>query len=39
MTDVCRVHFRVPQGVASGMANLQVKAAWIAGSEVKIPVL
>ena len=38
MTGVYRVDFRVPQGTAAGQASLQVTAAWIPGSEVKIPV-
>ena len=37
-TGVYRVDFRIPQGIASGLATLQVTAAWIPGSEVKIPV-
>lgn len=37
-TGVYRVDFRIPQGIAAGLASLQVTAAWIPGSEVKIPV-
>jgi uncharacterized protein (TIGR03437 family) len=33
-----QVNFRVPAGVQSGMANIQLSAAWIAGSQVKIAV-
>lgn len=38
MTGVYRVDFRIPQGTAAGQATLQVTAAWIPGTEVKIPV-
>ena len=37
-TDTYQVNFRVPSGIASGLATLQISAAWIAGSEVRIPV-
>ena len=36
--NVYRVDFLVPEGTAAGMATLQLSAAWIAGSEVKIAV-
>jgi hypothetical protein len=38
MTGVYRVDFRIPQGIAAGLVSLQVTAAWIPGSGVKIPV-
>jgi hypothetical protein len=38
LVDTYRVDFRVPDGIATGMAALQLTAAWIAGSEVKIAV-
>jgi uncharacterized protein (TIGR03437 family) len=34
--DGYQVNFRVPDGTAPGQANLQVAAAWITGSSVKI---
>ena len=37
-TDTYRLDIRVPDGTASGMAALQVTAAFIAGREVRIPV-
>ena len=37
-TDTYQVNFRVPSGITSGPASLQISAAWIAGPEVKIPV-
>ncbi len=37
-TDTYQVNFRVPSGITSGAATLQISAAWIAGPEVKIPV-
>ena len=37
-TNVYRVDFRVPDGVKPGLASLSLTAAWIAGTEVKIPV-
>jgi len=37
-TDLYRVDFRVPEGLAPGMATLRLAAAWIPGPEVKIPV-
>ena len=33
-----QVNFRIPAGVQRGMANIQLTAAWIAGSQVKIAV-
>ena len=33
-----QVNFRVPDGVQPGVANIQLSAAWIAGSQVKIAV-
>jgi hypothetical protein len=36
--DLYRVDFRVPAGLAPGMATIQLTAAWIPGPEVKIPV-
>ena len=38
MIDGHRVDFTVPDGVAAGMATLQLTSAWIAGGELKIPV-
>ncbi|SPF46438.1 hypothetical protein SBA4_3530011 [Candidatus Sulfopaludibacter sp. SbA4] len=35
-TDTYQVNFRMPAGVPSGAASLQVSAAWIAGSAVSI---
>ncbi|MCC6391870.1 MAG: hypothetical protein IT167_14815 [Bryobacterales bacterium] len=37
-SDLYRVDFRVPSGIAPGQANIQLTAAWIPGPEVKIPV-
>jgi uncharacterized protein (TIGR03437 family) len=36
--DGYQVNFRLPAGVASGTAAIQVSAAWIVGPEVKIPI-
>lgn len=36
--DRFQVNFRVPNGLAPGMANLQVTAAWIAGPQVRIAI-
>jgi hypothetical protein len=36
--DVYRLDIRVPDGVRSGMAPIQITAAWIPGEEVLIPV-
>ena len=38
LENVYRADFRVPDGIAPGMATLQLTVAWISGSEVKIPV-
>ena len=37
-TDLYRIDFRVPDGAAAGSTTLQLVAAWIPGSEVKIAV-
>jgi hypothetical protein len=37
-TDSYQVNFRLPSGITSGQASIQVSAAWIAGPEVRIPV-
>ena len=34
--DAYQVNFRVPSGIVPGTATLQLTAAWIAGSEVRI---
>jgi hypothetical protein len=36
--DNYQVNFRVPGDVASGLASVQISAAWVIGSGVKIPV-
>jgi uncharacterized protein (TIGR03437 family) len=36
--DGYQVNFRVPDGIATGLASLQLTSAWIAGSEVKIAI-
>ncbi len=36
LVDTYRVDFRVPSGTASGMASIQITAAWIAGPAVSI---
>ena len=36
--DLYRVDFRVPAGLAPGMATIQLTAAWISGTPVEIPV-
>jgi hypothetical protein len=36
--DTYQVNFRIPDDTAPGMAAIQVNAAWIAGTEVRIPV-
>lgn len=36
--DGYQVNFRLPEGTAPGVAAIALKAAWISGSEVKIPV-
>ncbi len=33
-----QVNFRIPSDTASGMAAIQLRAAWIAGTEVSIPI-
>jgi len=37
-TDVYRVDFRVPTDISEGTARIQLIAAWIAGSELTVPV-
>ena len=37
-TDTYRVDFRVPDGVAAGTARVQLRAAWVEGSAVEIPI-
>ena len=37
-TNTYQVDFRLPSGITSGTASLQITAAWIGGPEVKIPV-
>jgi uncharacterized protein (TIGR03437 family) len=37
-TDKYQVNFRVPDNISSGMASLQLFAAWIPGPEVKIAI-
>jgi hypothetical protein len=37
-TDGFQINFRVPEGVPSGMATLQLSAAWVSGATVKIPI-
>jgi hypothetical protein len=37
--DGYQVNFRIPDGAAGGMAALHLTSAWIAGSDVKIPIL
>ena len=32
------VNFRMPDGVTSGLASVQLSAAWVVGAEVKISV-
>ncbi len=36
--DNYQVNFRLPADVATGLASVQVSAAWVVGAEVKIPV-
>ena len=36
--DVFRVDFRMPDGIASGMATIQLSAAWIPGAGAQIAV-
>jgi uncharacterized protein (TIGR03437 family) len=37
-TNAYQVNFRVPDGIQASTANIQISAAWIAGSQVKIAV-
>jgi uncharacterized protein (TIGR03437 family) len=37
-TDGYHVSFRVPTGISSGLARLQLAVAWVAGLEVRVPV-
>jgi uncharacterized protein (TIGR03437 family) len=37
-TNAYQVNFRVPDGVQTGTANIQLSVAWIPGSQVKIAV-
>jgi uncharacterized protein (TIGR03437 family) len=37
-TDTYRVDFRVPNTIAAGMVPIQVSAAWVKGTAVRIPV-
>jgi hypothetical protein len=37
-TNAYQVNFRAPDGLQPGTANIQLSAAWIAGSPVKIAV-
>ena len=36
--DNFQVNFRMPGDVATGLASVQLSAAWVVGAEVKIPV-
>lgn len=36
--DDFQINFRMPGDVASGLASVQLSAAWVVGAEVKIPV-
>ena len=36
--DTYQVNFRMPDDTAPGMASIQLSVAWVAGSEVRIPV-
>jgi uncharacterized protein (TIGR03437 family) len=38
LVDTYRVDFQVPAGTPSGMAAIQLSAAWIQGSAVSIPI-
>ena len=38
MVDTYRVDFRLPEGVSPGTASVQLSAAWIGGTAVRIPV-
>ena len=37
-TDAFQINFRVPAGMPSGMATLQLSAAWVSGAAVQIPI-
>jgi uncharacterized protein (TIGR03437 family) len=37
LVDTYRVDFRMPNGIAKGMAAIQMSVAWISGSAVSIP--
>ena len=37
-TNGYQVNFRLPDSVASGMTTVSLSAAWIAGTQVEIPV-
>jgi len=37
-TDTYRVDFRVPEGTSAGVVPIQLSAAWIKGTPVRIPV-
>ena len=37
-TDTYRIDIRVPEGTAPGIATVQLSAAWITGSEVKVAI-
>lgn len=36
--DYYQVNFRMPSDVVSGLASVQLSAAWVVGAEVKLPV-
>ena len=38
LVDIYRIHFQVPDGIAAGMASVQLTAAWVAGPAVNIPI-
>ena len=38
LVDTYRLDFRVPDGLASGVAGIQLSAAWIVGPVVNIPI-
>jgi uncharacterized protein (TIGR03437 family) len=38
LVDTYRVDFRVPDGMAAGTASVQLSAAWIAGTAVRIAI-
>ena len=37
-TDAYQVNFRLPTGITTGAASLQIAAAWIPGPEVKLAI-